>query len=425
MYTRHALKNNVRVLLSPLKETKTVTVLVLFGVGSRYEEKRVNGISHFIEHMMFKGTKRRPNTLAISKELDSVGAEYNAYTSKDVTGYWIKINHEKLPLALDIVSDMLYNSKFDSVEIEREKKVICEELHMYRDNPIMYVDTLLEKIMFEPSPLGWDIGGDDPTIMSLTRDDMVTFRDTHYYGKNLVVGIAGNFDSQEGIKMVEKYFGDSWEKGGRANTFKRYTHKVGTKPKLLVHYKDTEQVQFDMGFHGYGYGNDDIYAASLLATILGGTMSSRLFIAVRERLGLCYSIRAQHQAFHDTGVFSIQSGLDKSRIEKAITVILKELEKVKHKGVTAVELKRAQDYMKGKMALQFEDSENVVSWYVTQDVLTKKICTPEQKLEKIASVKSEDIKRVANHLFTTNKIHLAIIGPFKEQKQFLPLLKIK
>ena len=296
---------------------------------------------------------------------------------------------------------------------------------MYRDNPMMYVDTLLEKLMFEPSPLGWDIGGDDPTILSLTREDMVTFRDAHYYGKNLVVGVAGNFDAEEGIKMIETYFGDSWEKGERANTFKRYTHKKSTKPKFLVHYKDTEQVQFDMGFHGYGHSHEDIFAASLLATILGGTMSSRLFIAVRERLGLCYSIRAQHQAFHDTGVFSIQAGLDTSRIEKAITVILKELDRIKHKGVTATELKRAKDYMKGKMALQFEDSENVVSWYVTQEVLTKKVCTPEEKLEKMSRVTIEDVGRVARHLFTTQNINLAIIGPFKDQKQFLSLLKIQ
>ena len=424
MYKKHTLKNNVRVILSPLKDTKTVTVLVLFGVGSRYEEKKINGISHFIEHMMFKGTKKRPNTLAISKELDGVGAEYNAYTSKDVTGYWIKMNYENLPLALDIVSDMLYNSKFDSTEIEREKNVICEEMHMYRDNPIMYVDTLLEKIMFEPSSLGWDIGGEDEIIRSLTREDMVKYRDAHYYGKNLVVGIAGNVKEEDALTLVQKHFGDSWGVSIKNNTFTKYKTPTFTKPKLIVHEKETEQVQLDMGFHAYHYGDPKIYAASLLAIILGGTMSSRLFISVRERLGLCYSIRASHQAFQDTGVFSVQSGLDKTRINKAIKVILSELKKIRDKGVTAVELKRAKDYVKGKMALQFEDSENVVSWYVSQEVLTNKVCTPEEKLEKLAAVTKEQIQEVAQELFQTKKIHLAIIGPYKNGDQFEPLLEI-
>ncbi|MBI2484144.1 insulinase family protein [Candidatus Uhrbacteria bacterium] len=283
MLSKHLLPNNVRVVLAPLTETKTVTTLVLFGVGSRYERKNTNGISHFIEHMMFKGTKKRPTSLSISKELDAVGAEYNAYTTKDATGYWVKLVHDKLDLALDLVSDMLYNSKFDAEEIEREKKVIREELHMYRDNPLMYVDTLLEKIMFEPSSLGWDIGGDDETVRSLTRDEMVRFRDANYHGKNLVVGIAGNFNPEEALKKVRRYFGASWEKGVRANRFAKYRSRKKKKPAVLVHYKDTEQVQCAFGFHGYSHTHPDVFAAALLSIILGGGMSSRLFIAVRER----------------------------------------------------------------------------------------------------------------------------------------------
>ncbi|MBI4272824.1 insulinase family protein [Candidatus Uhrbacteria bacterium] len=424
MQTTYTLPNNVRVVLSPLKETKTVTALVLFGVGSRYEQKKINGISHFIEHMMFKGTKKRPTALSISKELDAVGAEFNAYTTKEVTGYWVKLVADKLDLALDLVSDMLYNSKFESEEIEREKKVICEELHMYRDNPAMYVDTLLEKIMFEPSSLGWDIGGQDEIILSLSRATMVKFRNSHYHGKNLVVGIAGNFDTAEGLEKVKRYFGDSWERGQKANVFLPYRHSKTTKPQILVHYKDTEQIQCAFGFHAYPYRSFHTYAAKLLSIILGGSMSSRLFTAVRERRGLCYSISASHQSFHDAGVFSVQAGLDKSRIHLALGVILDELKKVAQKGVTEAELRRAKDFLKGKMALQFEDSENVVTWYVTQEVLTKKMLTPEEKFERFAKVSRADIARVAKDLFRTSRIHLAIIGPYKDSKEFEKLMRI-
>lgn len=424
MFTKHILPNNVRVILAPLTETKTVTALVLFGVGSRYENKRINGISHFIEHMMFKGTKKRPTSLSISKELDAVGAEYNAYTTKDTTGYWVKLVHDKLDLALDLVSDMLYNSKFEAAEIEREKKVICEELHMYRDNPMMYVDTLLEKIMFEPSSLGWDIGGEDEIILALKRDDMLHFRNANYHGKNLVVGISGNFDPQAGLEKVQQYFGASWEKGLPENRYPRFHYRAKKKPTVLVHYKDTEQIQCAFGFHGYSNSHPDGYAAGLLGMILGGGMSSRLFIAVRERKGLCYSIRASHQSFQDTGVFSVQAGLDKSRINLALKVILRELARAARNGVSAAELKRAKDFIKGKMALQFEDSENVVSWYVGQEVLTGKLLTPEQKLAKFQAVTQADIARVARTLFHTNRIHLAIIGPYKDAKEFEKLLEI-
>ncbi len=424
MFTKHTLKNNVRVILSPLHETQTVTVLVLFGVGSRYEHGSINGISHFIEHMMFKGTKKRPTALAISKELDGVGAEYNAYTSKEVTGYWIKISKDKLDLALDLVSDMLYNSKFESQEIEREKKVICEEMHMYRDNPIMYVDTLLEKIMFEPSPLGWDIGGDDDRIMSMTRKSMVEFRNSHYHGKNLVVGVAGNIDEKDCLSKIQSAFGDSWDRGTKANVCAPYRGKAQTKPRTSVYYKETEQIQVALGFHGYSYADPKSYAASMLAMILGIGMSSRLFIAIRERRGLCYSIRASHQNFLDTGVFSVQAGLDKTRISEAITAIMQELHRMKTSGVTASELKRAKDHIKGKMAISFEDSETVVSWYVGQEVVTKKMLTPEEKLAKIQAVTKEDVQRIAQQLFRTNRINLAVIGPYKDDKEFRPLLKI-
>lgn len=409
--------------MAPLRDTQTVTVLVMFAVGSRYEQKNINGISHFIEHMMFKGTKKRPTTLDISKELDGVGAGYNAYTSKDVTGYWVKISKDRLELALDIVSDMLYNSKFDGKEIEREKTVICEELRMYRDNPVMHIDTVLEQLMFEGSSLGWDIGGEDPIILSLTRRHLVNFHNAHYSGSNVVVGVAGNIDEGKAGLLVKKYFGKKFKKETGA-AFELFRPAGVQKPRVRIHFKETEQIQMMLGFHGYPYGHKDREAGELLATILGGTMSSRLFISIRERHGLCYSIHANHESYHDTGVFSIQSGLDKSRLEKAIPLILTELKKIRDKGVTKQELKRAKDYKKGKIAISFEDSSNVVSWYARQEVMTGTMLTPEQKLNLLNKVTQKDIARVAKNLFQTGTINLALIGPYKDTEPFEKLLKL-
>jgi len=421
MFYKKNLKNGIRTLLAPVPGTKTVTILVLFGVGSRYEHKRINGISHFIEHMMFKGTHKRPTALSISKELDGVGAQYNAYTSKDVTGYWVKLDSTKLSLALDIVSDMLSNSTFQDAELQREKKVICEEIHMYKDNPIMYVDTLLEKIMFEPSSLGWDIAGDDKTVLAMTRNDLVKFRDAHYRGKNVVIGIAGNIEHEKGFVLLESYFGKS--RGGviKENVFKKFDEPKRTKPTVLVSYKETEQVQIALGFYGYHYNHKDIYALSLLTILLGVGMSSRLFVNVREKHGLCYSIHAGYESFHDTGSFVVQAGLDKTRVHKAINLIMKELFKVKKQGVTKEELIRAKEYVRGKSAIQLEDSLSVASWYANQEVHHNELLTPEEKLTRYAQVSHEDIKRVAQKLFSQQP-HLAVIGPYKDEKEFINVL---
>jgi len=425
MHTSFTLPNGVRVLFAPLKDTQTVTVLALFGVGSRYETKELNGSSHFIEHLMFKGTEKRPNSLAISKELDGVGAEYNAYTGKDHTGYYVKVNYEQLPLALDVVSDMLFHSKFDSEEMEREKKVISEEIRMYRDNPMMYVDNLLEQVMFSPSSLGWDIAGDVETVLAFNRDSVISYMHSHYRPENTVIGIAGNFDTEKAREEVEKLF-SQFSDAPVGSVLPSYTSfdqsSVTSGPCVLTHFKETEQVQLALGWYGRKYLHPDTYALSVLANILGGTMSSRLFISVRERLGLCYYIRATHQPYQDTGNFYVQAGLDKNRIHEAIPVILKEIEKIKREGITDSELQRAKDNTKGRMAIQLEDSENVVSWYSTQEILTKKMLTPEEKLAKIYAVTGEDVKRVANEIFQQNAMHLAVIGPYHDSKEFDSLL---
>ncbi|MEK7123012.1 MAG: pitrilysin family protein [Patescibacteria group bacterium] len=424
MFEKYTLKNNVRVILAPLESTKTVTVLVLFGVGSRYEDKHINGISHFIEHMMFKGTNRRATTLSLTKELDAVGAAYNAYTSKEVTGYWVKISADKLDLALDIVSDMLYNSKFAEKEVEREKSVICEELHMHRDNPLIYIHDILEELVFSGSRLGWDIGGPNEVIKTLSRDDLVRFRDAHYHGKNLIVGIGGNIDAESAREKVTRFFGVPWEKGVKANVYKPYRRSPQEQPRIRVHYKETEQVQVGLGFHGVSYTDAHEPANALLSSILGGTMSSRLFIAIRERRGLCYSIGASHSSYQDTGIFSITAGLETTRVPEALRAICTELSRIKTKGVSETELKRAKENIKGRIALSWEDSENVISWFVSHEHFVGKALPPEERLKELFRVTSADIQKAAKTLFQTCNANLAVIGPYRESKEFLPLIKM-
>ena len=420
MYKKYTFSDGTRFIYTPMKSTQAVTVLVMTGVGSRYETLRLSGASHFVEHLMFKGTERRPNTLAISKELDGVGAEYNAFTGKDYTGYYIKISSDKLSLALDMLSDMLHNSVFDSEEVEREKRVIKEEIKMYEDNPMAHVEDIFEELMFgDDHPLGRNIAGTRKTVSDITRDELFAYKNKHYIPKNTVISIAGNA-SKDVRKLVEKYFVQTIK--GKKQTFTKYISKQ-TSPQVHVEYKKTEQSHMILGFKGYAYKHKDLAALQLLSILLGGNMSSRLFISVRERRGLCYFIRAHTHAFQDTGFFSIQAGLDKERICEAIEVIIDELQLISQHGVQNSELMRAKKFIKGKTALGLEESSDVASWYGTQELMTNKTETPKQKLTKLFAVTSQDIQRVAKKILIKETASLAIIGPFKDDKKFISLIK--
>ena len=417
MYHKAVLKNGIRLITAPLKETQTFSLLVLVKVGSRYETAAIGGMSHFVEHMMFKGTKRRPNTLALSKELDGIGAEYNAFTGKDVTGYYIKADASHAPLAVDMLSDMLTSSKLDETELNKEKGVIAEEINMYEDNPIMYVEAMLEEIMFGGNPLGWQIAGERETVKAVTRQKMLAYKNKHYTGKNIVIALAGNFDDKI-IKLLDKPFAFA---PGQANKFTKI--KITQKqPRLKLMFKETEQVQVALGLPAYSYSNPKIYPLQLLSVILGGNMSSRLFINVRERKGLAYFIRSWANVYEDTGSLTIQAGLDKNRIELALNTIIDELKKIT-KGVSSAELQRAKDFIAGKTALDLEESMAIAQFYGSQEIMTGKIMTPAQKLAKIKAVTRADIARTAKEVINLKRLNLAVIGPFKDEKKFIRLLK--
>lgn len=421
MYKKQKLSNKLNLVLSPLKETKAVTVLVLLPVGSRYENQDINGVSHFIEHLMFKGTQKRPTSLDITKELDSVGAEFNAFTSKDHTGYYVKAASENIELAFDILSDMLFNSVFKSEEIDKERGVIVEEINMYEDNPMFYVQSIFEETIFSQSPLGYKISGPREVIKNISREKILEYKEKFYQPHKMILSVAGNFSEKKVKALAAKYFGNK-----NTNTSKTDFEKnkiLQTKPQIGLMKKETEQIQMCLGVPGYALQDKKMYPLYLLAVILGGNMSSRLFAKVREEHSLAYYVRADIGAYSDVGAFLVQAGLDKNRIKEAIPLILSEMKKIVIDGVTDKELVSAKQYLKGKMILDFEDCESVADWYGKQELLLSKTLTPEEKIKKIFAVKKQDIQMVAKELFKTELLNLSMIGPFADQAEFLPLLK--
>jgi predicted Zn-dependent peptidase len=421
MYQKTTLKNGTRVILVPDSHTKAATVFVLYRVGSRYEQKKYNGVSHFIEHMMFKGTKRRPSTAHISRELDTVGADYNAFTGKDFTGYYVKIDSRHFNLALDMLHDILYHSKFEDKELQQERKVIMEEIHMYHDNPMRRIEDLIEEVVFKGSSLGWDIAGDNESMHAVTRKAMLAYKNAYYSPERTVVVAAGNI-GLEAKKQISELFG---KVPGRrtAKDFARYAGKHDAL-RTAIEYKEVDQIQFALAFPCYSHIDKRLPALALLANILGGNMSSRLFIRIRERLGLAYFVRAGIEPYEDTGSFMIRAGLTKSRIDEAITAISAELSKIRDQGVTAAELKRAKENLRGRLVLELEDSSDLAGFFGRQELYTRKIKTPEEKFAEYEAVTAAQIHAAAKDVIRKNRASLALIGPFKEPKHFAKLVKL-
>lgn len=416
MFEKYQLKNKTNVLLVPQTDTRSATFMVMYPVGSRYETESLRGASHFVEHLMFKGTHKRKSTLILTREIDRLGAEYNAFTGKEYTAYYIKVDANYSRIALDILSDMLNNSRFDPKEMEREKNVIVEELRMYRDNPLMNIDNLFEELMFQGSTLGRDIGGTDKHVLNFDRDEVMAYHDKYYSPRNATLVVAGKIDDTL-KRSIEQYF-DAYESGGavkqnfKPSNFGPSAHK----DRLIIQEKVTDQVQLMLGWPAFARGDDRNYALGILNTILGGSMCSRLFIEVRERRGLAYSIRSGNETFRDTGYSSVRVGLDPKNLNKAIALIKSEIMKMLAKGVTDKELRDAKTHIRGSLTLSLEDSETQANWFARKSVLYDEISTPEEELQKLEAVTKEDIKKVAKLIFDWNKTRVAIIGPVKKDQ---------
>lgn len=410
MYHQYQLKNKTNIYLVPQSDTKSVTVMIMYPVGSRYESEKMRGVSHYVEHLMFKGTKKRPNTLVLTREIDRLGAQYNAFTGKEYTGYYIKADAQYTETALDILSDMLHHSVFDAKEMEREKTVIVEEIKMYNDNPLMNIENIFEEVMYDGCPMGLDIAGTEKHVLGYKRPDVLAYRDRYYQPSNMHVIVAGAVNDKT-KQFIETYFGKAKEKQNVSKAFKPAAFGSSKKAdRIKIQRKQTDQAQLMLGFPAFSYNDKNNDVLTVLNTILGGSMSSRLFIRIRERLGLAYMIRSAQESYRDIGHSYIRVGLDPKNINKAIAAIQKEIVKLIEKGVTKRELADAKTHIRGGLTLSLENSSSVANWFAEEALFANKIDTPEEHLAAIDAVTQEDVQRIAKKVFVPTKMRVAIIG---------------
>jgi len=420
-YKKTTLKNGLRIITVPMKDTQTATIAVMVGVGSRYEAKKEAGLTHFIEHMFFKGTQKRPTALAISEELDAIGGEFNAFTSKDRTFYYAKADAKHLEIALDVISDMYLNSKLEQEEIEREKGTIIQELNMYEDTPMRMVGDIFEGLLYPGNALGLDIVGNKKTIQSFNRKDFLNYMKIFYVANDTVVCVAGKIQEQRIIERIKKVFA-GMNKGKKPHAKKVIENQKGAKVKIK--FKKTDQTHLIIGNRAYHENHKDRFALSLLSIILGGNMSSRLFIEVRERRGLAYSVRTGVDSFRECGYIATQAGVEHENLEKTVEVILSEYKKISTEITGEKELQKAKDFVKGKGVMGFEASDEVMMFFIEQEMKKEKIMTLPEIFAKIDKVTADDILRVAKDVFRENTLNLAVIGPHRDAKKIEKLLKM-
>lgn len=419
IYKKTTLKNGLRILTIPVVGTQTATVMLMVGVGSRFESEKQAGLSHFVEHMLFKGTEKRPTAQSISEELDAIGGEFNAFTAKDKTAYYAKVDSKHIATALDVVSDIFLNSKLEQVEIDREKGPILQELSMYEDEPRRSVGDEFEKMLYPDQPMGRGIVGYKKTISEFKRRDFVAYMKKHYCASETVVCVAGKFNEKEIINQVKKYFA-TFQVGAKAQ-MKKVAEKQA-EPAVHIKFKKTDQTHLILGNRAYHQNHKDRWALALLSVILGGNMSSRLFIEIRERRGLAYFVHTSVDTYQDCGYIATQAGVEHNKIEQTIKAILAEYKKVATEKVETKELQKAKDYVKGRAVMGFEASDDVAMFFIDQELHKEKILTPKEVFAKIDAVTTDDILRVSKDVFQNSKLNLAIVGPHKHNTKINNIL---
>ncbi|PIR04987.1 MAG: hypothetical protein COV57_01515 [Candidatus Liptonbacteria bacterium CG11_big_fil_rev_8_21_14_0_20_35_14] len=408
MIKKITLNNGLRVILSQNLGTKAVTVLTLVEAGSKYETKEINGLSHFLEHMCFKGTTKRPGTLQIAKELDGLGSAYNAFTSEEFTGYYAKVKSEYTSLAIEIISDLYLNPTFPEKEIEKERGVIIEEINMYEDLPQRKVQELFTEVLYGDQPAGWGVSGKKEIIKKLNRDDFVNYRAKHYVPSATIVVVAGNFNEEPVVLDVKKYFES--EPAGKKDGKLQVVEKQDA-PQFKVQNKASDQTHLVIGVRAFSAKDDRRYALGVLSNILGGGMSSRLFERIREELGAAYYVRSSTDLLTDHGVLSVSAGIDYNKLDQVMGAILEEFRRLKDELVDEEHLNRAKEHITGNMALSLETSDDMAEFIGIQEILRKEVSDIDSIIEKFRSVTAEEIKRVAGNIFKNENLNMAIIGP--------------
>lgn len=434
-FQKTTLNNELRLITAPMPSLESATVQVFVRAGTRNEKKEINGLAHFLEHMVFKGTRKYPSAHAISSAVDAIGAEINAHTGKEGTAYYVKAWEKHLELSFDILSEFIKNPLLKGEEIEREKGVIKEEIAMYEDLPMQKAPGVFETLLYGEEPLGWEILGSGETVSGIGRDDFIDFRKRFYLPQNMVVGVSGRFDKEKVLKMSEKAFGEikgdfRYQVPGSGLPVNRSTGQLKTenlnpsrRPELKVINKKTEQAHIVLGVRGNPLGHPDRYKEAVLSAILGEGMSSRLWTQIRERRGLAYYVRTYLGHYTDNGYLATRAGIKLGKVEEAVKVILEEYQKVAEVAkVEKVELQKAKEYLKGRLALELEDTHSVAEFFGEQELFEKKIKTAEEIMEEIDRVTVEDVVGVASNFFQNNRLNLAVIGPFEDSSRFEKLL---
>lgn len=413
-FSVHTYPNGLRLITVPMQDTGTVTVQIMVGTGSRYETRDINGISHFLEHMMFKGTTKRPGAMDIAHELDSIGAEYNAFTHKEYTGYYAKASSDRFEKILDVVTDIFLNSKLAPEEVEKERGVIIQEINMYLDSPRHHVANLFEETMFAGNPLGWDIAGPREVIGNLPADQLPEYFHTHYFAENTIVGVAGKVDPEKVKELVWRYFSEM--RHGERRNFIPYQIEQ-TEKRVKIFSKATDQTHLIVGVPGYGLNDERRHAANVLGIVLGAGMSSRLFTEVREKRGLAYHISGGASCYSDVGDFTVSAGLENAKLVEAIAVIMEQLKRLRSEPVSEAEVRKAKDFMRGHMLLGLETSDAFTSYYTDQLLYREEIITPEEAIANWEKVTVAEMQAVANDLLKTERLNLALVGPFQPDDQ--------
>jgi len=406
-YEKKVLDNGLRVIVAPMENIEAMTLLVLVGVGSRQEIKKINGISHFLEHLFFKGTKSRPKPSQVHKELNKIGATYNAFTAKEETGFWVKSSAKDFDISLDIVSDILLEPLFDEKEIEKERGVILQEISMYEDDPRQKILWIIENVLYRNQPIGWDIPGTKETVNNIKRADIIRYESDNYLAKDMVVIVAGNIDKKTAFKKIEKVF--SRIRKGKNKNFPGV--KISQKsPQIKIVKKDSDQTHFALAFRGYDMFDEKRYVLNLLSVVLGGNMSSRLSTEIREKLGLAYYVYSWGDQYTDCGYLGMAAGIPHEKMETVAKKIANIIKEIKEKSVSKKDLDLAKGFIRGQMALKFETSDEIASFVAGQELFYKKILQPEEILKKIEKVNKNDILRIGREIFRPSKVNLAVIG---------------
>ncbi|MCD6568649.1 insulinase family protein [bacterium] len=413
--------NGLRLLLVPSRESLSFRATVYVRTGANFETKKNNGISHLLEHMCFKGTAKRPSNLAITQELDAVGGSYNAFTGREVTGYYTYVARKNAELAVDIVSDIFLNSLFPSPALQKEKRVVREEIHTYKDIPQSYIFELWDKLVYGDQPSGWPIVGTVSNVLSFSREDLLRYYKRQYRAQSTLVTISGNFSSASVISLIKRYFANI--RKGKASPRKpvRVSQK---KPRLLLYSKKTDQTHLLLGVRGIKYSDKRRYALDVLEAIFDGGMSGRLFQLIREKLSAAYWTKSYIDYYPDYGEWRVYAGVDNCKTEMVISGILQEWQKFKNYKVSPAELRKAQNYLTGKVALSLENVHSVASKIAAQLLLYNKVEMPKDYLRKIRQVTVRDIQKVAQDLLTPERLNLVVISSSGDKRKLRKLLKI-